>query len=130
DNLSSRTAMALLDDASAAIQYNRDVLQNALDYAQQGITILDHDMRILAWNKAFVDLYHLPPDFVRVGVGLDAVVTFNANRGAYGPGHVDDLVADRLASLLSDGPPARVKLFPGKSVIEIRSNRLPGGGFV
>jgi len=130
DKLSSSTAMALLDDASAAIQYNRDVLQNALDHAQQGITILDHDMRILAWNQAFVDLYDLPPDFVRVGVGLDAVVTFNATRGAYGPGHVDDLVADRLASLLNDGPPARVKLFPGESVIEIRSNKLPGGGFV
>lgn len=130
DKLSSSTAMALLDDASAAIQYNRDVLQNALDHAQQGITILDHDMRILAWNQAFIDLYDLPPDFVRIGVGLDAVVTFNAHRGAYGPGHVDDLVADRLASLLSDGPPARVKLYPGKSVIEIRSNKLPGGGFV
>ena len=39
-------ALQLLDDASAAIQYSRDLLQHALDHARQGITVLDRDLRL------------------------------------------------------------------------------------
>ena len=39
--VSPKAALKLLDDASAAIQYSRDLLQHALDHARQGITVLD-----------------------------------------------------------------------------------------
>ncbi len=91
-NVSTRDALRLLDDASAAIQYSRDLLQHALDHARQGITVLDRDLRLLAWNRAFIDLYELPPELVRVGVGLDEIIRLNAERGSYGPGAVDEVV--------------------------------------
>ncbi|MDF3064005.1 MAG: response regulator [Microvirga sp.] len=129
-NLSSRDALRLLDDASAAIQYSRDLLQHALDHARQGITVLDRDLRLLAWNRAFIDLYELPPDLVRIGVGLDEIIRFNAARGAYGPGPSDELVEQRVHSFVHDSEPQRVRLQPAGRVIEVRSNILPGGGFV
>ena len=85
-NVSTKAALKLLDDASAAIQYSRDLLQHAIDNARQGITVFDRDLHLVAWNRAFVDLYDLPPDLVRVGVGLDDIIRFNAERGSYGPG--------------------------------------------
>ena len=85
-NVSTKTALKLLDDASAAIQYSRDLLQHAIDHARQGITVFDRDLHLLAWNRAFIDLYELPPDLVRVGVGLEDIIRFNAERGSYGPG--------------------------------------------
>ncbi|MDJ1157974.1 PAS domain-containing hybrid sensor histidine kinase/response regulator [Chelatococcus sp. SYSU_G07232] len=129
-NVSTKAALKLLDDASAAIQYSRDLLQHGLDHARQGITVCDKDLRIMAWNQAFSDLYDLPPDFVRVGLGLDEVVRFNAERGSYGPGQVDDHVAARLASFLHDTEPVRLRLYPSGKVIEIRTNQLPDGGLV
>lgn len=129
-NLSTEAAFKLLDDASAALQYNRDILQNGLDHAGQGITVLDRDLRLLAWNKAFIQLYDLPPSLVRFGTGLDEVVRYNAARGAYGDGAQDELMAARLESLVNDREPVRLKLYPSKKVIEIRSNPLPDGGLV
>jgi PAS domain-containing protein len=85
-NVSTRDALQLLDDASAAIQYNRELLQHAIDHARQGITVFDKELRLLCWNRAFIDLYDLPPALVRIGVGLDDIVAYNARRGAYGPG--------------------------------------------
>ena len=35
--------MKLLDDASAAIQYNRDLLQSAIDNVGQGIAVFDSE---------------------------------------------------------------------------------------
>ncbi len=83
-SLSSATAFKLLDDASAALQHNRDLLQHAIDHAGQGITVADKDLHILCWNRAFIELYDMPPDLIRVGTGLEAIVRHNAERGAYG----------------------------------------------
>ena len=129
-NLSTEAAFKLLDDASAALQYNRDILQHGLDHAGQGITVLDRDLRLLAWNQAFLRLYDLPPSLVRFGTGLDEIVRYNAARGAYGDGAQDELMAARLESFVRDREPVRLKLFPSKTVIEVRTNPLPDGGFV
>jgi Na+/proline symporter/CheY-like chemotaxis protein/PAS domain-containing protein/nitrogen-specific signal transduction histidine kinase len=129
-NVSTAAALKLLDDASAAIQYSRDLLQHAVDHARQGITVFDRDLHLLAWNRAFIDLYELPPDLVRVGAGLEDIVRFNAERGSYGTGPVDELIATRIASLVHDVEPVRLRLQPTGKVIEIRSNQLPDGGFV
>jgi Na+/proline symporter/CheY-like chemotaxis protein len=129
-NVSTKAALQLLDDASAAIQHNRDLLQHALDHARQGITVLDRDLKILCWNHAFIDLYDLPPGMMKYGVGLDDVVRFNAQRGLYGPGAIDELVTARLYSLSHRTEPVRLKLHPSQRWIEIRSNHLPDGGLV
>jgi Na+/proline symporter/signal transduction histidine kinase len=129
-NVSTKAALQLLDDASAAMQYNRDLLQHALDHASQGITVLDRDLKILCWNHAFIDLYELPPNMMRDGIGLDDIVRFNAQRGLYGPGMVDELVTARLYSLSHLTKPVKLTLHPSQRVIEIRSNHLPGGGLV
>lgn len=129
-NLSTEAAFKLLDDASAALQYNRDILQHGLDHAGQGITVLDRDLRLLAWNQAFLQLYDLPPSLVRFGTGLDEIVRFNAARGAYGDGAQDELMAARLESFVKDREPVRLKLYPSKKVIEVRTNALPDGGLV
>ncbi len=127
-NLSSEAAFKLLDVASAALQHNRDLLQHALDHAGQGITVLDRELRLIAWNRAFIDLYELPDTLVRIGVGIDEIIQFNASRGTYGPGNVQDLVATRIESFMHDREPVRLSLFPSERVIEIRTNELPDGG--
>jgi Na+/proline symporter/signal transduction histidine kinase/ActR/RegA family two-component response regulator len=128
--VSTEAALKLLDDASAAIQHSRDLLQHALNYAKQGITVLDSDLRLLAWNQAFIDLYDMPPNFVHVGISMERIVHYNASRGSYGPGRIDELVAARLHSFRHDVEPVRLRLYPSGKVIEIRSNPLPDGGHV
>ena len=55
---------------------------------------------------------------------------FNASRGVYGPGSSDDFVAERIARLLNDDEPTRLRLHPSQRVLEVRSARLPDGGIV
>src|SRR5579863_6634780 len=128
--VSGQSALKLIDEASAAIQSSRDQLQHALDHAKQGITAFDADLALTAWNREFADLFDLPPAMLRHGVGLDEIVRFNAGRGAYGPGDSEDYVAERVASLLYDDQPNRLRLFSTHRVLEVRSARLPDGGIV
>ena len=68
--MSSRAALKLLDDASAAIHYNREILQSALDHVRQGIAVFDKDLHLVCWNRQFGEILDLPPHDVRVGVNL------------------------------------------------------------
>lgn len=129
-NLTTEAAFKLLDDASAALQYNRDVLQHGLDHAGQGITVIDRDLRLIAWNRAFLDLYGLPSTLVRTGTNIEDIIRFNAVRKAYGPGSVEDHIAARIDGFLHQRDPLRLTLHPSGKVIEVRTNHLPDGGLV
>ena len=129
-NVSRQTALRLVDDASAAILYNRDLLQYALDFARQGITVFDKDLRLICWNREFRELINIPSDLIRVGVTAQKLLRFNAERGLYGPGNADVQIAARLKALTSEDEPSRVKLHPSGEVIEIRSARMPDGSLV
>jgi signal transduction histidine kinase len=128
-NLSREAALKLIDDASATLQYNRDLLQHALDFARQGITVFDKDLRLMAWNREFRDLFDMPSDFLRIGLGLEELLQYNAARGIYGPGEPGQQVMIRLELLVNEPAPTRLRLETGV-VIEVRSARMPDGGLV
>ncbi len=128
--VSTKAALKLLDDASAAIQYNREILQTALDHVRQGIAVFDRDLRLVCWNRQFGDMLDLPAEVVRIGVGLDQIVRVNATAGIYGPGAVEDLVRERLARYSRRNATFLERLAPRGMVMEVRVNAMPDGGVV
>jgi len=127
--VNKRAALQLLDTASTAIQNSRDLLQHALDHARQGITVFDADLRLVCWNREYLDLFDLPHSMVHVGVTLEEIVEVNAERGFYGDGPSAETVAHRLDVLINETESFRLRL-PTNRVIETRSARLPDGGLV
>ena len=129
-NLSTRAALKMLDEASAAIQYDRSLLQHALDHMSQGVAVYDRELRLAASNRAFQQLFGLPDELIRPGIGLDEIIAFNVRRGTYGPVNPDDYVALRLDRYAQAAGPFRLKIRPSARVIEFRTNALPDGGVV
>ncbi len=128
--MTREAAFRLIDDASSALQYNRDMLQQALDFARQGVTVLDKDMRLICWNREFRDLFDLEAERLHVGAPFDEIVQHNADRGFYGPGDATDIRDTRFRALANVGEPSRLRLRHSGEVIEIRSAKMPDGGLV
>jgi Na+/proline symporter/signal transduction histidine kinase len=128
--LSTSGALKLLDDANAAIHYNREILQTALDHVRQGIAVFDKDLRLICWNRQFGDILDLPADFTRAGVALDEILRFNAEQGPAGDGAAEDILRDRLARYLSGTEPFLERFAERGLVIEVRANKMPDGGIV
>ena len=125
-----KSAQRLLDDASEAIQYNRDLLQSALDQVRQGISVYDKDMRLICWNRQFREVLDLPPEFGRVGVPLDEIIRYSATRGDMGDGSTEDLVSDRIHKLAVTQETFQERLSNSGRVLEVRTNSMPQGGIV
>jgi Na+/proline symporter/signal transduction histidine kinase/CheY-like chemotaxis protein len=127
---SDTTALRFLDDAHAVMQYNRDVLQTALEFAKQGISVFDQNHTLILWNKAFTDLLDLPPDMARVGIDYVDILKFLAERGEFGEGELDKLVSMRLERFLEAEEPYKARQIARGLVIEISTAKLPDGGIV
>lgn len=129
-DVGSQSALKLLDDASEALQYNRDLLQSALDQVRHGISVFDRDNRLICWNRQFRQLLDLPAELGRVGVPLDQILRCCAERGDFGEGNVDEIVADRLMLLSVTRETFQERFNDGERILEFRTSQMPQGGFV
>jgi signal transduction histidine kinase len=127
---SAKAALKLLDDANAAIHYNREILQTALDHVRQGIAVFDKEFRLTCWNRQFGEVLDLPVSLTSVGVGLDEIVRFNVRRSAGPATDIEAQVAERLIGYVSSAGPFLERLDERGLVVEVRANRMPDGGLV
>ena len=110
-SVSTRDAFKLLDDAHAAIHYNREILQNALDHVRQGIAVFDKDVTLVCWNRQFGELLDLPHGLTRVGITLDDILRYVAEHGAR------DAAAGSRPSSASGSPAIRPRMRPSLSAL-------------
>jgi len=78
----NKTDLKLLDEASRALQFNRDVLQTAFDQLEQGITVFDGDFRLASWNTQFRTILNLPARVGQAGLPLSEVAREIAHHNA------------------------------------------------
>jgi signal transduction histidine kinase/CheY-like chemotaxis protein len=128
-NVGSQAALRLLDDASEALQYNRDLLQSALDHVHHGLGVFDKDLRLICWNRQFRELLRLPAELGRVGVTLERIVQELARRGDLGDGDTDRLVADRIVRLAKKRETLQEQVDGGR-IVEFGTAAMPQGGIV
>ncbi len=127
--VSTRAALKLLDDAHAAIHYNREILQTALDHVRQGIAVFDKQFSLLCWNRQFREILTLPPELTRVGTSLDQIVHYNAGRSA-GAETNEGRMRERMTRYLTSREPFLERFTDRDLVIEVLANPMPDGGIV
>ncbi len=125
-----KSAMKLLDDASEAIQYNRDLLQSAIDHVHQGIAVFDRNMELICWNREFREMLDLPQSLGRVGITLDLIVRNIGARQLKNPAALEKFVSNRLRKFAVTLETFQESLDDGKRVVEVRTNAMPQGGIV
>jgi Na+/proline symporter/signal transduction histidine kinase len=129
--VSAKAALKLLDDSHAALHFNREILQTALNHVRQGIAVFDPDLQLICSNRQFGEILGLPPHLVQIGIPLKEILEFMASITPVAPTDDHDQVMEkRLAAYTAEGEPYLERLPDRHLVIEVRSNRMPGGGLV
>ena len=116
--------------SQAVSDRNAAMLRATFDHMAEGIAIVDGDMRVVSFNRRFLELLDLSPDRFAIGDPFEKLVRLNAERGEHGPGDVDKLVASRVASAREVKARTFARRRPNGTVLEIKDTPLPGGGFV
>jgi len=127
--VSAEAALKLLDDSHAALHFNREILQTALNHVRQGIAVFNPDLQLICSNRQFGEILGLPPHIIQIGIPLIEILEFLSSSNA-NPVDAEAQTQMRLASYTTEGEPFLERLHDRHLVIEVRANRMPDGGLV
>jgi signal transduction histidine kinase len=105
-------------------------LRAALDLIDQGLTLIDSDLRFVAWNKTFLRLLDFPPEMGYVGAPFESFMRYNAERGEYGNDDPQGYIDERMLSARAFAPHEFERIRPDGTVLHVRGVPVPGHGFV
>jgi Na+/proline symporter/signal transduction histidine kinase/CheY-like chemotaxis protein len=120
----------LLDRSGQSLQFSRGLLAATLENIDPGVSVVDQNLRLVAWNTRYLELFQYPPELVRVGTPVAELIRFNAERGECGPGEVESHVARRLDHMRRGTHHAFQRRRNDGRVIRTVGGPMPGGGYV
>lgn len=101
----------------------------SLEHLPQGVSVVDAQLRLVAWNQRYAELFRYPPDLLQVGRPIEDLIRYNARRGLLGD-DPEEAIKRRLDHLQRAQPYLHERERGDGTVIEIRGNPMPDGGFV
>ncbi|MDE1325946.1 hybrid sensor histidine kinase/response regulator [Vibrio aestuarianus] len=129
-NMQLEEVATIVDEASELYDFSRGLLQGAIEHIGQGIAVVDKQLRLVAWNQRYLELFEFPVGLIQVGRPIADVIRHNAQQGLCGPGDPEEHVRRRVYYLEQGSRHTSSRIRPDGRVIEVQGNPMPGGGFV
>lgn len=107
------------------------LLEELVDNFPGGVSLFDKDLRMVLCNDRQKQMLGYTDELFADGTPtLEDIFRFNAKRGEYGPGDIDDLVSQRMALAKKREAHHYERERPDGTVVEVRGTPLASGGFV
>jgi PAS domain S-box-containing protein len=120
----------LLDETSQELRFSRQLLAATMENVTQGISVVDADMNLVAWNHRYLEMFNYPSELVCVGRPVADLIRWNAQRGEFGSGDPELQVAKRLAHMRAGTAYTYQRERRNGQVFSINGQPMAGGGFV
>jgi Na+/proline symporter/signal transduction histidine kinase len=119
----------LLDQRGRSLRFSRTLLSATLETIDPGVSVIDADLRLVAWNPRYVEMFDYPEGYVVVGRSIADLIRYNAER----EGSIDDIAAHvgrRMGHLARGTPHSFERQRPSGRWIKMVGRPMPGGGYV
>jgi signal transduction histidine kinase/Na+/proline symporter/CheY-like chemotaxis protein len=130
ESLPMNDVVKLLDASGQSVALSRSLLAATLEAIDQGVSVIDSNLRLVAWNARYLEVFDYPAGMVTVGRPVADLIRYNAERGECGPGEVEAHVARRLWHLSRGLPHSFERRRPSGRWIRTAGAPIPGGGYV
>ena len=118
-------------DASKLLGERSTCLQAIIDNFPGGIGFFDRELRVVVCNDRAKEILDLPQHFFTGGAPLlEDILRFNALRGEFGPGDVEEQVAAKLALAKDRTYYHFERARPNGTVLDVRGAPISNGGFI
>lgn len=111
-------------------QTSPEQLAAVLEHLGQGVTYVDANLNLVYSNRRYHELLDFPLWMGAPGTPMRTFFEYNAKRGEYGPGDIDELVDERIELAKKFEPHLFERARPDGRVLRIQGNPIGSGGFV
>ena len=125
-----QVAKLVEDNSTQQLEFSRTVLQSAIENVSEGISVIDSELKLVAWNNQYLDIFNYPENFIYIGCPISQLIYFNLSQQGYFIQDIEQQVEKRIRFIKTGSRHnTEYKLKNGKT-IHIEGNPIPGGGFV
>lgn len=122
--------ISILEGAREFFEFMQELVQSSIEHISQGISVVDQNMRMVAWNRRYLEFFEYPQGYVRVGRPVADLIRFNLEKSGCLAEELEQEVEKRIRYLKEGQPHNFERYRPEGRVLEVSGNPMPGGGFV
>ncbi|WP_230293058.1 PAS domain-containing hybrid sensor histidine kinase/response regulator [Croceicoccus sp. Ery5] len=130
DPVSIEQVVAMFDETSQRLQFGAELLQIAIENIDQGISVVDKEQRLVAWNRRYVDMFGYPSELVEVGRPIADLLRFNMRNLGVAEDAIEPAIERRLHHLGSGSRHNTERELGDGRILRILGNPAPDGGYV
>ncbi len=108
------------------IELNRSLLHASLENLPQGVSVIDSDLRLLAWNRPYQQLFGYPEELMKTGTPVADLLHWNAAQGLLDAA----AVARRLDNLRKGSAYSHERDLPDGRTLQIRGNPISDAAYL
>ncbi len=122
--------LSIISGARFFFEFMQELVQSSIEHISQGISVVDQQMRMVAWNKRYLEFFEYPDEYVRTGRPVADLIRFNLEKIGCQTEELEAEVEKRIRYLKEGNPHNFERYRPEGRVLEVSGNPMPGGGFV
>ncbi|MDC0663865.1 hybrid sensor histidine kinase/response regulator [Marinobacter sp. SS21] len=122
--------VSIVDEASQAMAFSRELLQSAIENISLGVSVVNHQQQLVVWNHHYLELFAYPRGFVRVGRPIEDMMRFNLTSSNLPARKIDEIIQTRCESMRLGERVSYERHRPDGTVVKIDGSPIPGGGYV
>ncbi|QDH35677.1 PAS-domain containing protein [Porphyrobacter sp. YT40] len=121
--------VAMFGETGRRLNFSADLLQTAIESIDQGVALVDGEMRLVAWNSRYQQIFDLPDRLVQVGTPIADLIRFNLERGQLPEAEIAEQVERRLGYMRAGTEHRIERVQHDGRVLRIVGAPTPGGGY-
>ncbi|MCK7543268.1 hybrid sensor histidine kinase/response regulator [Marinobacter bryozoorum] len=122
--------VSIVDEASQAMTFSRELLQSAIENISLGVSVVNHQQQLVVWNRRYLELFSYPKGYVRAGRPMQDLMRYNLINTNLPARRVDEIISDRCEAMKQGRPMSYERHRPDGTVIKVEGSPIPGGGYV
>lgn len=129
DPVPLQEVVAMFDETNKRLSFSGDLLQIAIESIDQGVALVDEEMRLVAWNSRYQKMFDLPDELVIVGTPIADLIRYNLARTTLSGAEIEANIERRIAHMRA-GTEHRIESeqHDGR-IMRIVGSPTPGGGY-
>lgn len=124
------TDVTELKTREAELSEQSAILEATLENMGQAISMVDEELNVVMFNQRFLEYMDFPEADFKRGFHMSQAFRFNAERGEYGDGDIEEQVRGRLELSAQFQAHRFERTRPDGVTLEIVGNPVEAGGFV
>lgn len=122
--------VSIVDEASQAMTFSRELLQSAIENISLGVSVVNHQQQLVVWNRRYLEMFSYPSGYVRVGRPIQDLMRYNLTSASLSAPRIDEIINARCDAMKRGEPLSYERHRPDGTVLKVEGSPIPGGGYV